>query len=60
MAEINWLSYIIIIIFTALFTSILTEHAVIKRIKYSEGVDYIAGKCRLKNGYGPINDKTKE
>lgn len=45
---------IFLIFFTALITSIITEHSVIQRIQYTEGITFFAGKCRLKKGYGII------
>lgn len=54
---VNWISYIIVIILTALFVSIITENIVIKRIANTEGVQFIAGKCRLKDGYGPLKEQ---
>lgn len=53
--EHEWLNYIIIIIFTSIIVSIITENAVLKRVSYSEGVHFSLGKCRLKEGYGKIN-----
>lgn len=50
----DWLSYIIVIIITAIATCIITENIVLKRIQYSPGVFYAAGRCRLKQGYGPL------
>jgi hypothetical protein len=50
----DWLNYIIVIIITSIITAIFTENAVLKRIQYSEGVFFAAGKCRLMPGYGPL------
>ncbi len=44
--------YIFIIIITVIITSIITENIVYNRLKLSEGVDIISGRCRLKKGYG--------
>ncbi len=53
----DWLSYVIVIIITAIATCIITENIVLKRIQYSPGVFYAAGRCRLKQGYGPLEKK---
>jgi hypothetical protein len=50
----DWLSYIIVIIITALITSIIVEKSVIKRISYSDGVVFANGMCRLAKGYGKV------
>lgn len=50
----DWLNYIIIIIITAVMTVVLTENAISKRIQYSEGIVFSAGKCRLAQGYGKV------
>ncbi len=50
----NWLSYIVIVVITAIISSIITENSVIKRLQLGEGVVYKNGRCILKNGYGPI------
>ncbi len=55
--EINWLSYIVVIVITTFIVSIITENIVIKRLQFSEGVEIIAGKCRLKQGYGLLENK---
>jgi hypothetical protein len=49
---------IFLLFFTALVSSIITEHAVIQRIQYSEGITFAGGKCRLKSGYGLKDDVT--
>lgn len=49
--EINWLSYAIVVVITTFIVSIITENIVVKRIQCSEGVNIIAGKCMLKQGY---------
>jgi hypothetical protein len=59
-----WISYILLTIFVAITTAILTENSVLKRIRYAEGVTFYNGKCRLKEGYGPVrvdkNNKEEE
>jgi len=52
--DINWFSYLFVIIITTFIVSIITEKIVINRLKLSEGVDIIAGRCRLKKGYGKL------
>jgi hypothetical protein len=52
--SINWFSYVFVIIITTFIVSIITEKLVINRLKLSEGVDIIAGRCRLKKGYGKL------
>jgi hypothetical protein len=52
--EIAWFRYIFIIIITTFIVSIITEKLVINRLQLSEGVEIKAGRCRLKQGYGPI------
>jgi hypothetical protein len=49
--DINWLSYAVVVVITTFIVSIITENIVIKRIQCSEGVNIIAGKCMLKQGY---------
>jgi len=48
------LKYFFTVIITAILISIITEKIVINRLKLSEGVDIIDGKCRLKEGYGKL------
>lgn len=52
--EDNYFLIIFLIIIISLIVSIITEKIVINRLKLSEGVDIIAGKCRLKKGYGKL------
>lgn len=49
----NWLGYILVIFITIFVTSCITERLTINRLMLTEGVEIKAGKCRLKNGYGP-------
>jgi membrane-bound acyltransferase YfiQ involved in biofilm formation len=49
--EVNWIGYAIVVVITTFIVSIITENIVIKRIQCSEGVNIIAGKCMLKQGY---------
>ena len=55
--SISWFSYIFVILITTFIVSVVTEKLVINRLKMSEGVDIIAGKCRLKPGYGLLPKK---
>ncbi len=55
--EIPWLSYIIVALIVSFITAVLTEHSVLKRIQYSEGIALIGGKCRLKRGYGRLDNQ---
>jgi hypothetical protein len=59
---INWLSYVTIIVITTFIVSIITENVVMDRVALGKGVQMVAGRCRLKEGYGPIQvpngDKT--
>ena len=50
----NWVSYVFVILVTALITAIITEQSVISRLQLSDGVNLVAGKCRLAKGYGAI------
>lgn len=49
------IEYFFIIFITMLITSIITEQLVYNRVKLSEGIDLVAGRCRLKPGYGILN-----
>jgi hypothetical protein len=49
--EVNWLSYMVVIVITTFIVSIITENIVIKRMQCSEGVNIVGGKCILKQGY---------
>ena len=53
--EINWLSYMVVIVITTFIVSIITENIVIKRMQCSEGVNIVGGKCILKQGYVPAD-----
>lgn len=44
----DWLNYIIVIILTALLTTIITERNVVKRIMYKGFVLDNQGKCVMK------------
>lgn len=52
--EINWLSYIIVIVITTFIVAIISENVVIDRLQMSEGVQIVAGRCRLRQGYGKL------
>ena len=52
--EDHYFLIIFLLIINSLIVSIITERLVINRLKLSEGVDIIAGKCRLKKGYGKL------
>jgi len=52
----NWISYVFVIFVTALITAIITENAIIARLQLSDGVGLIAGKCRMKPGYGKLDN----
>lgn len=56
--EIPWLSYLIVAIIVAFITAIFTENSVLKRIQYSDGIVIAGGKCRLKKGYGKLDEKS--
>lgn len=47
------------IIVTIFIVSIITEHMVIKRLQMSPGVEIKNGRCRLKEGYGPLAQQTE-
>ncbi len=53
--DIPWLSYIVLTIVVSFLVAIFTEYSVTKRMQMSEGVVLKAGKCRLKDGYGPVS-----
>ena len=55
----NWVSYVFVILVTALITAIITENAVINRITLSDGVSFVAGKCRVAKGYGKLNEQNE-
>jgi hypothetical protein len=52
--EINWLSYIIVIVITTFIVAIITENVVVDRLQMTECVYIMAGRCRLKPGYGKL------
>jgi hypothetical protein len=56
----NWFSYVFVIIITAIIVSIITERLVINRLKLAEGTDIVAGRCRLKRGYGKLPEPQTE
>ena len=58
--EINWLSYIIVIVITTFIVAIITENVVIDRFQMSEGVYIMAGRCRLRPGYGKLTGPDNE
>ncbi len=58
--EINWFSYAFVIIITTIIVSMITEKLVINRLKMSEGVDIIAGRCRLKPEIVKIIEKSTQ
>jgi hypothetical protein len=51
---INWLSYVVVIVITTFIVSIITENVVMDRVVLDRGVQMVAGRCRLKEGYGLI------
>lgn len=55
--EDNYFFIIFLLIIVSLIVSIITERLVINRLKLSEGVDIIAGRCRLKKGYGKLDSQ---
>ncbi len=58
--EDNYFFIIFLLIIVSLIVSIITERLVINRLKLSEGVDIIAGRCRLKKGYGKLDLDSQE
>lgn len=51
----SFISYVVVIFITVVIVSIITENSVISRIQCSEGVQFVGGKCRLKQGYSKID-----
>ena len=49
----DWLSYIIVVIITMIFTIIFTEKSIKRRIT-SEGILFTGNRCVLKSGYGRL------
>jgi len=60
--DINWLSYIIVIILTIFVTSILTENSVIDRLIHScqEGIQFRGGRFILKQKNYQFVDMTNK